>query len=81
MLYPVVDLDEWCKKFDLRVRKRKCFECHRILKTTVPFADKSGFGLISPICECGSTGRISVEILRNNKFETLTSMMGPFPGE
>lgn len=72
MLYPVVPLQEWQQRYGLKVRKRRCFGCARMLTTVVPFADRYGFGLVSPPCACGSSGSISTRTLRDGVLVGLT---------
>lgn len=71
LLYPVTTSQEWCERYKLTVRSRKCPSCPRVLYTTVPFADRFGFGLISPKCACGSTATISTRVLREGVFSNL----------
>lgn len=71
LLYPVVSTEEWCESYDLEVVSDECDGCSRMLTTTLPYVDKVGFGLISPLCPCGSKGRLSTEQLRAGRYAAL----------
>jgi hypothetical protein len=53
-LIPIENLDNWCKKYDLKVKQANCKNCNRILKTDTPFVTNEYRGLFSKPCICGN---------------------------
>jgi hypothetical protein len=53
-MYPV-NLEKWCKRYELEVRTQKCKYCGRTITLNIPLFTKYRRGLYSEPCECGST--------------------------
>jgi hypothetical protein len=49
-----VDLEKWCKEYDLAPFKAKCMDCDSLLEVIVPFAGKNRRGLRAEPCACGN---------------------------
>lgn len=50
-----VDLEEWCKEYELDVFDHPCSKCGRTLTVNVPFTAGELNGLTSRVCACGNT--------------------------
>lgn len=53
MIKPLVNADEWAKKYDITEREGECPKCKIAIKTTIPFAIKGYRGLVSEDHGCG----------------------------
>jgi hypothetical protein len=49
-----VDLNQWCKKYDLVPFTRNCRKCGDELKVNVPFIAQDRRGLCAEPCSCGN---------------------------
>jgi len=62
MIYPDVNIEEWCKRYRLEIRSHKCLCCGDQQITSMPWASKHWRGLIAPTHGCGESYRFSVAV-------------------
>lgn len=69
MIFPEVDLDEWCEKYGLSKEEDICPDCGRILKPTIPFITKDFFGIKTDNSgeTCGPDCGMAIAIARDPK--------------
>lgn len=49
-----VTAEAWSARYGVEAFSHPCFECGRILTTSIPFAQGQLRGLQAPPCECGN---------------------------
>jgi hypothetical protein len=48
-----VSVAEWTKRYGVEPFSHPCYECGRVLSTSIPFVQGTLRGLQAPQCECG----------------------------
>jgi hypothetical protein len=71
MIYPQVDLQEWCDRYSLKPITRPCKGCGKEFETKLPVATKMCRGLAAELHECGENYRLVVLRPIDQKFLNL----------
>lgn len=57
VLYPQVDLKEWCERYDIELTEDPCVKCGQVYPFTTPIALKDWRGVTQDIHDCGPVYR------------------------
>ena len=59
------NVEEWCKRYDLKIVKLPCRKCEKYLKVNIPFFTKEVVGVKADVCECGNKATPFIFIKRD----------------
>lgn len=62
ILYPEVNIQEWCKLYDLEITDDPCIKCGKVFPFTIAIASKEWRGVTQEPHDCGP--RYAQSILR-----------------
>lgn len=53
IVYPQVDVKEWCAQYKIETTEDACINCKKIIPYEVPIASKNWRGVIQKVHDCG----------------------------
>ena len=62
MMFPQVELEEWCSTYGLKVLEKQCQGCKKYFPVDIPFAIKGYRGLSMKDHGCGDDFGVSVVV-------------------
>ena len=61
MIFPDVDVKNWCDKYGIEIDENKCENCGKLIDTYIPYVTSRHVGVLSSKCDCGEEqGSISI---------------------